>query len=1249
VAQEPEYTALIDELVRFRDGLLEGGPSDRTLAEAAQASPTTIGNWLRRGQFPQEIDPLLRLVRAVQGWAENAGLTSRPEVAALLDEQQWRRAYRAEARRRADGIRGAVEAGQGRAVLERMRPGRPLSEVTDPFRLEVHRAIASTVTGLPALPTYVEREHDQKLAKVVAQAAAGKNRIAVLVGASSTGKTRTCWEALHQLRDLAEPWRLWHPIDPTRPDAILADLAALAPRTVVWLNEAQEYLAHDQLGEKVAAGLRTLLDDDPSRAPVLVLATLWPEHWNTLTSRSDPDRHAQARELLGGHEIRVPDAFTGADLAALTTGTAGHDPRLGEAAAHARDGQITQYLAGGLVLLDRYQSAPPTTRALIHAAMDARRLGAGPHIPWVWLAQAAPGYLTDTEWDTASDDWLERALGYLTTPWNGIPGILTPVKTTTARNQRRTTPDVGPTRHRTSQQGPLYRLADYLEQHGRRHRADTIPPIDFWTAAARHAHPADLITLGDAAHARGLYRDSAQLHKHATPHNARAARALVSHLHALHPTDHRPAQWAADHAPLSNSNAVTNLLYSLRGTGADEEALALLDRVAAHMSVDNRDGVTSLLYQMRDAGADKQAVVLLERAAARVPLDDPFAVNWLLHHWLWKAGAVEQTAALLDRVAARALDHPAAFAELLKWLRCTGADEQVAALLDRNPAARVPLNDPNAVTNLLDSLRKAGADGQVAVLLDRNPATWVSLDHPQAVCRLLDWLWQAGADEQATVLLDRAAVRMPLDHPQAVDILLDRLQKAGAVQQAAVLLDRVAARASLDDARAVGILLARLRTAGTDEQIAALLDRNPAARVPLNDPNAVALLLDRLWGVGADEQTAALLDRNPAARVTLDNPYAVVALLDSLRKTGADEQTAALLDRAAAHVSVDDSWAVCRLLDWLWEAGAVQQTAALLDRAAAHVSVNDSWVVCRLLDLLRKAGADEQTSVLSDRAIAQMSLDDPWAVGRLLNWLWEAGADEKAATLLDRAAAHSQSLNSLVHHLREAGAVQQATALLNRAIAHVSLDDPYAVDSLLDRLRRAGADKHFAALLEQNPAGRVCLDKTHAVAGLLDRLREVGADEQAAVLLDRAAARMSLNYPDTVVWLLDRLRRAGADKQIAALLDRNPAARVPLNDPNAVALLLDRLWKVGADEQAAVLLDRAAARMFLDDPRAVASLLDRLREVRADEKAAALLDQLPAAGCFDQWIRSGGDPMRFRLGREPDGSSAPPWAWDDLE
>ncbi|MBT2232285.1 hypothetical protein [Nonomuraea sp. NEAU-A123] len=105
--------------------------------------------------------------------------------------------------------------------------------------------------------------------------------LAVLVGGSSTGKTRACWEAVQRLRDSG--WRLWHPIDPNRPNAAAEVLSEIGPRTVVWLNESQFYLAPDSLGERVVAGLRELLRY-PGRAPVLVLGPLWPEHRATLTA-----------------------------------------------------------------------------------------------------------------------------------------------------------------------------------------------------------------------------------------------------------------------------------------------------------------------------------------------------------------------------------------------------------------------------------------------------------------------------------------------------------------------------------------------------------------------------------------------------------------------------------------------------------------------------------------------------------------------------------------------------------------------------------------------------------------------------------------------------------------------------------------------------------------------------------------------------------------------------------------------------
>ena len=384
----------------------------------------------------------------------------------------------------------------------------------DPFALEVHRPVQpeDPQPGLPALPAYVPREHDTELGSVVRAAAEGRSGIVVLLGGSSTGKTRACWEALQPLRDQEPGWRLWHPIDPSRPDAALRELPGIGPRTVVWLNEAQFYLdvADDGLGERVAAGLRELLRD-PARAPVLVLATLWPQFWDGLTTRPEggADPHAQARELLAGHDITVPAAFTAAQMRQLSE--AG-DARLAQAAAGAQDGQVIQFLAGAPELLARYRNAPPAAAALIHAAMDARRLGMGVGLPRAFLEAAAPGYLTDAEWDALGQDWLEQALAYTAKPCKGVRGPLTSIRPRPAssRAPRPGSRDSGEQLAgglASTADVPLYRLADYLDQHGRHHRKGQFPPAGFWAAAAGHAFPSDQAALGDAANARGLYRD----------------------------------------------------------------------------------------------------------------------------------------------------------------------------------------------------------------------------------------------------------------------------------------------------------------------------------------------------------------------------------------------------------------------------------------------------------------------------------------------------------------------------------------------------------------------------------------------------------------------------------------------------------------------------------------------------------------------------------------------------------------------
>jgi hypothetical protein len=401
------------------------------------------------------------------------------------------------------------------------RVGRPIPDC-DPLALEVHRAI-----DLPGhdgvasdLPLYVRRTHDEHLRDVVDEALAGRSRLVTVVGESSTGKTRTCWELVRHIeRRQPGRWWLWHPFDPTRPDAALAQLGRVGAHTVVWLNEAQHYLmtSDPSVGERVAAGLRTLLR---GAGPIIVLATMWPGYWSTLTTRPrnlDPDPYAQARDLLAGTGITVANRFTPDEVAALMAGEA--DPRLRQAASRAEGGRITQYLAGVPVLEDRYRTAPPAAKALIEVAMDARRLGHPPLLPQALLEEAACGYLDDHDWDQLDEDWFDHALMYTAAPCNGARGPLTRVR---------------PRNAPTDGGRPAYRLADYLEQIGRVERARVFPPDSLWMSlAANVADPELLNQFGRQATDRGRYQHAVWMYSAAVDHGSPQAMIALALMREL--------------------------------------------------------------------------------------------------------------------------------------------------------------------------------------------------------------------------------------------------------------------------------------------------------------------------------------------------------------------------------------------------------------------------------------------------------------------------------------------------------------------------------------------------------------------------------------------------------------------------------------------------------------------------------------------------------------------------------------------
>ncbi|MEU7527097.1 hypothetical protein AB0A74_15295 [Saccharothrix sp. NPDC042600] len=466
-------------------------------------------------------------------------------------------------------------------------PARPAGRAISGLRLRLiglRTAPHDAVVGdRGALPAYVERPFTQVLHAAVARVRRGESALVVLVSDSSSGKTRAAYESLLHRPEGAEAnlveagWRMWPALHYADPATMVAEVPSIAPRTVVWLDEAQRYLLDPppEVRDRLCAGLHALLAD-PDRGPVLVLATLWQEYWETLTRRpvrGERDGHAAARALLlDGEVVRVPSTFTELDRrAAEATG----DPELLEAVRRTEDGAITQYLAAVPDLLRRVDTAGAGQLAVVHAAMDARRLGHGEWMPAAFLHDAAFSYLSERERRALRADrgWFTAALSELARLGDGHSFVL----------ERHPDDDhVGPVAAR-------YRLEDYHDQVGRRTRGAICPRQVFWDALLEHASsPAELSALAESAKLRQRLHLAHQLLTKASASGHSQAFSELSWLHHLIGSQaeaERYAHAAVDHpgalcelvsADVSRDPERTERLYRASAAAGETESLQLL-------------------------------------------------------------------------------------------------------------------------------------------------------------------------------------------------------------------------------------------------------------------------------------------------------------------------------------------------------------------------------------------------------------------------------------------------------------------------------------------------------------------------------------------------------------------------------------------------------------------------------------------------------------------------------------------------
>ena len=401
-----------------------------------------------------------------------------------------------------DGLEAAVLHALAELKPERDRSGRvasrPLPESQpvidcDPIKLGVHRAIDVNVasdTGARGddLPNFVMRAHDRMLRAEVASALT-TSTLVVLVGSSSTGKTRSAVEAI---RALLPDWQLIHPLTAADLVAVI-DEGQIGAQTVLWLNESQVYLEGSE-GAEAAAAIRGLLERTQQ---LLVVGTLWSEYW--LTYMRPPalgvaDPYRQTRQLLEtAVKVDVPDRFDDQDLKTAQA-LAIKDLRLAVALATQRERGVTQVLAGGPDLINRWHNASdPYGKAVLTAAIDARRIGYLSVFSARLLEATAVAYLNGPQLASASPDWFTAALAYACEP---VKGAISPL-TATAQV-------VG--------QVDGYLLADYLDQQGRAFRRSEPVPDSVWASLTTHTNmAADLNRLGSSAADRGRYRHACHL------------------------------------------------------------------------------------------------------------------------------------------------------------------------------------------------------------------------------------------------------------------------------------------------------------------------------------------------------------------------------------------------------------------------------------------------------------------------------------------------------------------------------------------------------------------------------------------------------------------------------------------------------------------------------------------------------------------------------------------------------------------
>ncbi|MFG1626806.1 hypothetical protein [Kribbella sp. NPDC049227] len=794
------------------------------------------------------------------------------------------------------------------------------------------------------MPTFVHRDISPELVDWM-RGARRTGGFLVLVGNSSVGKTRLLFETA---REVLPDFAL---LAPDLGDGELVKTVASAPLReskglVVWLDELQRFLPGPYFVESAGEGhvpitstaIRQLLE---AKTPVIIVGTLWPEFdvklrgiSGTASGEVSSPRYQQAVDILEQvSRTFFVDTFSESERAAAIE-LAARDPRLAQAVVN-RDFNVTETLAGAREIMRRYQQAPETHKAIVHAASDARRLGVLSPIPRDLLFDMARGYWTGIQ---ARPDWFDDALAELCNR--------------SRRQDRATAPVIEiPNADRTEVRG--FTLADYLLQHLSRARRYQLVPELAWRALMKHTDDFnDLRRLASSAANRLYYSEAESIYRALVARADRVALARLGNLLTRRRRASEAIDLLSEHLASGDRHIVPQLASLLARMGRIDELRELAetgDSRASQLLVDvlvkNRDPTAlAAIAASGRAYASRKALkrASIEQVRSLAAMGYEPAVRRLVDQ-LTRDGQTDELRSLANsgaRVAQRELASILCREGRLAELRIrAGQGDRYASLASTVLLARRGdiaglremadageyggvlglanfYSDRGQLGDSITVLRKYLAAGDNAAIVARLAKALVANGQPAAAIELLEQHPTAAKAHLAILLVDanrtREAVEVMRKRPgvggqQAAHRLATALWRSGRRGPAMSLLRDLAQRG---DGGAADRLAKFLAEDGQTDELrarAASGDRHAVrmcARIAADDgriADAIALLRGAIDA--GDDGACILLARLLATRGDVDAlmkevdagmPGASGYLLDALNRRGDSERASRL-------------------------------------------------------------------------------------------------------------------------------------------------------------------------------------------------------------------------------------------------------------------------------------------------------------------------------------------------------------------